>query len=111
MSEQPSVPAGVVPYVECYTGARRVLTVTMDTRGMGGPRVKARICPTVSIDGRPYVVYWGEVHFEIPAERPVHVAVALQDGVQAASTLVPVGADARIHYVADRSMRPTLTLS
>ena len=53
-------------------------------------RMVRKIPPVVGIDGRTYVVVWGSVAFEVPADRPVHVSVYLHGEymVQAASTLL-----------------------
>ena len=91
MTEQPTQP-GVVPYVEWHTGPRRMLTIDLRNHGTFLSSMAVdRIVPTVGIDGRQYVVYWGRVFFEVPADRAVHVAVSLQDGVQASSLLVEPG--------------------
>ena len=110
MTEEPA-PTGVVPYVEWHTGRRRTLTI--DLRHLTGVIVAVsvdRITPTVGIDGRQYVAYWGRIFFEVPADRAVHVAVSLQEGVQAASVLLPAGGAAYLDYVADfRAGRATLS--
>ncbi|MFD5096147.1 hypothetical protein ACFWMR_36470 [Amycolatopsis thailandensis] len=64
---------GVIPYVDNHDGPRRLLTIDI-------PLVReARIfAPIASIDGRQYVVSWGSVTFEIPADRNVHISVHLQ---------------------------------
>jgi hypothetical protein len=110
MSEQPG-PAGVVPYVEWHTGPRRSLTIDLHPRPGALSLVPPdRIAPTVGIDGRQYVVYWGRVSFEVPADRAVHVAVSLQEGVAASSLLIPPGDAVRLDYVADLGAgRATLT--
>jgi len=53
-------------------------------------RMVRKIPPVVGIDGRTYVVVWGAVAFEVPADRPVHVSVYLHGEymVKAASTLL-----------------------
>ncbi|MBE1576703.1 hypothetical protein ACFORH_06700 [Amycolatopsis roodepoortensis] len=63
---------GVIPYVDNHDGPRRLLTIDI-------PLVRhAQIfAPLASIDGRQYVVSWGAVMFEIPADRNVHVSVHL----------------------------------
>ena len=55
--------------------------------------MRAKIPPIVGIDGRSYVVYWGPVTFEIPADRNVHISVHCEGDaiVQAASALLPPG--------------------
>jgi hypothetical protein len=110
MTEQPGQ-AGVVPYVEWHTGPRRTLTIDLHPR-TGALTVISpdRIAPTVGIDGRQYVVYWGRVYFEVPADRGVHVAVSLQEGVAASSLLLPPGDSTYLSYVADFGAgRATLT--
>ena len=105
MSEQ----AGTVPYVEWHSGPRRTLTIDLRNHGTILSAMANRIAPTVGIDDRQYVVYWGRVFFEVPADRAVHVAVSLQDGVQASSVLIPAGADAYLEYLANfTSGRATL---
>jgi hypothetical protein len=83
-------PPSVIPYVEHHTGPRRTLSLNLTT---GNPLVRAKIPPIVGIDGRSYVVYWGPVTFEIPADRAVHVSVHVEGDaiVQAASALLPPG--------------------
>jgi hypothetical protein len=80
MNEQP--PA--IPYVDNHDAPRRVLWVTLE------PPATQRIPPVVSIDGRQYIVYWGTVGFEVPADRPVHVSVHVEAEymTQAASALL-----------------------
>ena len=106
MTEQPTQP-GVVPYVEWHTGPRRMLTIDLRNQGTFLSAMSLdRIVPTIGIDGRQYVVYWGRVFFEVPADRAVHVAVSLQDGVQASSLLIEpgeAGEGAYLDYVADFS--------
>lgn len=63
-----------IPYVEHHTGPRRVLVLHLDQPAMVGQRIP----PVVSIDGRQYIVYWGTVAFEIPADRQVHVSVHVE---------------------------------
>jgi hypothetical protein len=101
MSEEPAA-AGVVPYVEWHTGSRRTLTIDLRhlTRALSGLSPD-RLVPTVGIDGRQYVAYWGRVLFEIPADRAVHVAASLREGVPSVSVLLPPGPDAHLDYVAD----------
>lgn len=97
MSQQPP---GVIPYVEYHRGARRLLTLHLTT---GNPLVRAKIPPIASIDGRQYVVYWGPVTFEIPADRAVHVSVHVEGDaiVQAASVLLPPGDSLVLTYATD----------
>ncbi|WP_426242593.1 hypothetical protein [Nocardioides sp. LHG3406-4] len=79
---------GVVPYVEWHTGPRRTVTVGLTT---GNSIVASRYRPIVSIDGRQYVVVWGPVTFEVPADRNVHLSVHLEGDIvgQVASVLLP----------------------
>ncbi len=65
---------GVIPYVDNHDGPRRLLTVEIPHYG----RTVQWYAPIASIDGRQYVVSWGAVSFEIPADRNVHVSVHLQ---------------------------------
>ena len=65
---------GVIPYVDNHDGPRRLLTVDIPHYG----RAVQWYAPIASIDGRQYVVSWGAVSFEIPADRNVHVSVHLQ---------------------------------
>jgi hypothetical protein len=86
MTTQP----GLIPYVEYHQGARRVLTLQLTT---GNATVSSKYRPIVSIDGRQYVVVWGPVSFEVPADRNVHVSVHLEGDLvsQVASMLLPPG--------------------
>lgn len=54
-----------------------------------------KLPPIASIDGRQYVVYWGTVSFEIPAERACHVSVHVEGNYiqQAATVLLAPGAE------------------
>ena len=92
---------GVIPYVEFHTGPRRLLTIDLTT---GSSRVQDRHRPVASIDGRQYVVVWGPVSWEIPADRNVHVSVHLEGDIiaQAASVILPP-ADGRavLRYTTD----------
>ncbi|MEV6910999.1 hypothetical protein [Amycolatopsis sp. NPDC051071] len=64
---------GVIPYVDNHDGPRRLLTIDISLHH------HAKVfAPLASIDGRQYVVSWGSVTFEIPADRNVHVSVYLQ---------------------------------
>ncbi len=80
----------LIPYVEHHQGTRRVLTLQLTT---GNAAVSSKYRPIVSIDGRQYVVVWGPVHFEIPADRNVHVSVHLEGDLvsQVASSLLGPG--------------------
>lgn len=79
MSETP------IPYVRNHDGPTRVLH--LHTRR--GVIAKAGV--TVGIDGAHYHQRWGRAAFEIPADRPVHVAVSQGDGQigVAATVLTP----------------------
>ena len=85
-----STTPGVIPYVEFHTGTRRLLTIDLTT---GNSRVLDKYRPVASIDGRQYVVVWGPVTWEIPADRNVHVSVHLEGDylAQAASVILPPG--------------------
>lgn len=94
-AEQPgarslSTTPNVIPYVDHHMGARRLLTID-HTSGNGMLTSKYR--PITSIDGRQYVVLWGPVTFEIPADRNVHLSVHLEGEyvAQAASMILPPG--------------------
>ncbi|GAA4534512.1 hypothetical protein [Amycolatopsis samaneae] len=65
---------GVIPYVEHHEGPRRLLVLDLPC----GASLASRAAPIASVDGRQYVVSWGAVSFEIPADRNVHVGVYLQ---------------------------------
>jgi hypothetical protein len=86
----------LIPYVDHYTGTTRVLTLVLDASSM----IQSRHRPVVSIDGRQYVVVWGQVSFEIPAERNVHVSVHVHGDVIAlvASTLLGPGPAVGLRY-------------
>jgi len=97
--QQPPIPADVrIPYVEAHAGPRRTLVLHLIV-GSGGPRSTP---PVVGIDGRQYVVVWGSVAFEIPADRSVHVSIHLHRDQMgwAASTLLPPGPDLTLTYEA-----------
>ncbi|MEU4451864.1 hypothetical protein AB0F44_11070 [Nocardioides sp. NPDC023903] len=110
MSEQaqPQWPT-VVPYVESYSGATRVMTLEMASTAK--EKFIATMPPIVAIDGRDYWVYWGQVSFEIPAERACHVSVRCEGGqsggqysqdlgFRVASALLPPGAEpVRMQYL------------
>jgi hypothetical protein len=78
-------PPGVVPYVEAHDGPKRVLTLHLTM-----PTFTSKIPPVVGIDGRQYVVVWGSISFEIPADRATHVSVCVHGEYmqQAASALL-----------------------
>lgn len=92
---QSRTPEGVIPYVDAHTGPKRLATVTLHAPG-GTPfagLTQAALKPNFFVDGRQYIVYWGQVTFELPADRSVHLAVGMQDGLRGASMLLPPGAD------------------
>ena len=77
-------PSALIPWAGERAAPLRVLSVdlrpTTLTRG---------ISPAVLLDGRQYVVGWGSVALEVPADRPVHVTVlALHRRPLAAASLV-----------------------
>jgi hypothetical protein len=90
-------PPMAIPYVDHHTGARRWLQFNLTS---GNATLKAKIPPIVSIDGRQYLVYWGTMTFEIPADRPVHVSVHVEGERigQAASALLPPGDSLTLTY-------------
>jgi hypothetical protein len=90
-------PDGVIPYVEHHDGPKRVLTLNVTS---GNGMLTAKIPPIVSIDGRQYVVYWGAVTFEVPADRAFHLSVHVEGEHigQAASALVPAGESLQMTY-------------
>jgi hypothetical protein len=99
VSEQ-QAPPGVIPYVEHHTGERRVLTLhlTSSTSMFTG-----KTTPIVGIDGRQYLVYWGSVSFEIPADRAVHLSVHIEvERIgQVATALLPPGPAVTMTYSTD----------
>jgi hypothetical protein len=76
---------GVIPYVDHHDGPRRLLTVEIPHLGH---TVRA-YAPIASVDGRQYVVSWGFVSFEIPADRNVHVSVHLHTNSGHDHTITP----------------------
>jgi hypothetical protein len=76
---------GVIPYVDHHTGPRRLLTLEIPHLGH---TVRA-YAPIASIDGRQYVVSWGSLSFEIPADRNVHVSVHLHTNSGHDHTITP----------------------
>jgi len=86
-----TTPPGVIPYVEFHQGPKRVLTVHLELTALLGGPARSRIAPGLFVDGRQYLVYWGQVHVEVPADRSVHIGVGMQDGLQGTSTLLPPG--------------------
>lgn len=102
MSNGGAVPAGggqpaVIPYSGEVAGPTRRLDLTLN-RSM----ILRGFSPTVSIDGRSYLVKWGRVAFEVPAERPVHVAVWVEyrRQVGAASVLLSPEVPPVLEYAA-----------
>ena len=93
----PATPPMAIPYVDHHTGSRRLLQFNLTS---GNATLKEKIPPIVSIDGRHYVVYWGTMTFEIPADRPVHVSVHVEGERigQAASALLPPGESLTLTY-------------
>lgn len=85
MSEAP----WLIPYVDHHDGPRRVLTLHLTS----GNLMAEKHAPVTAIDGRRYVVPWGPVHFEVPADRNVHVSVHVEADhlTQFASTLLGPG--------------------
>ena len=94
MTEQQQWP-GVVPYVEFYTGTKRILLLHLTSGNVMIADNPGKLPPIASIDGRQYVVYWGTVSFEIPAERACHVSVHVEGDYlqQAATILLAPGAE------------------
>jgi hypothetical protein len=87
-------PDGVIPYVDHHTGPKRYVSVTIDGGGTIFAGIsKAMIKPNLFVDGRQYIVYWGRVTVEVPADRPVHLGIGMQDGARGASMLLPAGAE------------------
>jgi len=93
MSE-PTTPSGVIPYVDHHVGPKRLLTVSLEAGGglLGGIS-KTVVKPNLFVDGRQYIVYWGPVTVEVPADRSVHIGVGMQDGLRGASVLLPPGTE------------------
>jgi hypothetical protein len=96
-----STPPGVIPYVEHHAGPRRVLTLVLKGNGL------ATTPPVVGIDGRDYVVVWGTVLFEVPADRPCHLSVRIEgDRVPFhASALLDPGPDLLLTYSCKHTSR------
>jgi hypothetical protein len=95
MTESASqTPAGVIPYVDYHTGPKRLVTVGFSTgSGPLSGMSKSTVKPNLFVDGRQYIVYWGQVTVEVPADRAVHIGVGMQDGVRGASMLLPPGTE------------------
>ncbi|SDX20231.1 hypothetical protein SAMN05421504_102646 [Amycolatopsis xylanica] len=77
---------GVIPYVDNHDGPRRLLTLEIPPFSSNAVNYYA---PYASIDGRQYVVTWGSVTFEIPADRNVHVSVHLLTNYSGGMTSTP----------------------
>lgn len=90
----------MIPYVDHHDGPKRVLTLNLTS---GNSMMKAKIPPVVSIDGRQYVVYWGAIGFEIPADRACHLSVHVEGGHigQHASLLLNPGPEITLNYTTD----------
>jgi hypothetical protein len=87
MSETP------VPYAGGHNGPKRILQL----RTRRGVVAKAGV--TVGIDGAHYHQGWGRAAFEIPADKPVHVAVSQGDGqVGAAATVLTPEQPSELEY-------------
>lgn len=87
-------PSGVIPYVDFHTGPKRLVTIGLEAGGtpLSGYS-KSMIKPNVFVDGRQYIVYWGQVTVEVPADRAVHIGVGMQDGIRGASVLLAPGTE------------------
>jgi hypothetical protein len=95
-----TIPPGVIPYIDVHQGPRRLVTISIE-----GPRTPlagmtvGQIQPNLFVDGRQFIVSWGQVTVEVPADRSVHLGIGLQDGLRGASLLLEPGADAaHLHY-------------
>lgn len=86
-------PEGVIPYVDHHTGPKRYVSVTLETTGANPMKgyAASMVAPNLFVDGRQYIVYWGRVTVEVPADRAVHLGVGMQDGMRGASMLLPPG--------------------
>lgn len=109
-----ATPPGVIPYVDHHTGPKRLVSITLD--GGGGSPLKgytqSMVKPNVFVDGRQYIVYWGRVTVEVPADRAVHLGVGMQDGLRGASVLLQPGPDPlEMVYVAPAMGEATFTLA
>lgn len=71
-----------IPYAGGHNGPMRVLRL----RTRRGVVAKAGV--TVGIDGAHYHQPWGRAAFEIPADKPVHVAVSQGDGQVGVAAIV-----------------------
>lgn len=92
-----ATPDGVIPYVDHHDGPKRVLSLNLTS---GNSMMKSKMPPIVSIDGRQYVVYWGPIGFEVPADRACHVSVHVEGEylAQAASVLLKPGGELALTY-------------
>ncbi len=87
MSETP------IPYAGGHDGPKRVLRLHT-RRG-----VVAKAGVTIGIDGSHYHQPWGTAVFEIPADRPVHVAVSQGNGqIGVAATVLTPDQPAELEY-------------
>ncbi len=86
-----STPAGVIPYVDHHDGPKRVLTLDLTS---GNSMMKASPAGR-QLDGRQYVVYWGAIGFEIPADRACHLSVHVEGGHIGAARLACCSTRAR----------------
>ncbi len=61
-------PAGVIPYVDFHTGPKRLVTVELAAGGspLAGYS-KSMVKPNLFVDGRQYIVYWGQVGPRMPS--------------------------------------------
>jgi hypothetical protein len=95
VTEQASpTPPGVIPYVDHHVGPKRLVVIGLSAGGspLAGYS-KSMVKPNLFVDGRQYIVYWGEVTVEVPADRAVHLGVGMQDGIRGASVLLPPGTE------------------
>lgn len=107
MSES-SAPEGVIPYVDHHTGPKRLVSVSFSAAGPFSGATSAQVKPNLFVDGRQYIVYWGRVTVEVPADRAVHLGVGLRDGERGASLLLSAGSDPlELAYHAPVSGEPT----
>ncbi|QKW32831.1 hypothetical protein HUT06_01260 [Actinomadura sp. NAK00032] len=82
-----------IPYAGGHSGPMRVLL--LHTRR--GVIAKAGV--TIGIDGAHYHQRWGRAAFEIPADKPVHVAVSQGSGqIGVASTVLSPEQPAELEY-------------
>ncbi|MEU6751536.1 hypothetical protein ABZ914_35425 [Spirillospora sp. NPDC046719] len=82
-----------VPYAGGHNGPTRVLQLHT-RRG-----VVAKAGVTVGIDGAHYHQHWGSAAFEIPADKPVHIAVSQGNGqVGVAATVLTPEQPSELEY-------------